>query len=428
MKRSLVLTGALVTAAIAGDTSVRIAAQPRAKKPRAAAAQMVPQFQYDKTFPKPLPNQWKLGHVAGVTVDARDHVWIIQRPTSLKNSEMEATDLSVYGAVGANPGSAASSANGGVANVGGAGRGPLALCCRPAPPVIEFDHQGNVIQAWGGASRMNEYEWPTPAPKSPDASLGTGNFGERGIYVDSKDNVWIGADGPGDAQALKFTRFGRLLFQIGKHGKSGGSNDIDNLNGAAGFVVDTKNNELFVADGLRNRRVIVFDAYSGKYKRHWGAYGKKPDDSVAMKQYQPDVKHPQFGDVHGITLSRDGLLYVCDRVNNRVQVFKTDGTFVTEGAVAPKTLGGSAYDIALSADPGQRFAYVVDGMNQKVWILDRRSLETVGSFGHGGHAGGAFDAANVIATDSNGNIYVGETWESKRVQRFLYKGLGAATP
>ncbi len=131
--------------------------------------------------------------------------------------------------------------------------------------------------------------------------------------------------------------------------------------------------------------------------------------------------------MHGIALSRDGLVYVCDRTNDRVQVFKKDGTFVKEGLIAPATLGGSAYEIAFSADPGQRYAYVVDGMNEKVWILLRESLETTGSFGYGGHYGGAFDAAHSIATDSKGNIYVGETWESKRVQRFLFKGIGPAS-
>ena len=403
-----VLTGAI---ALGGYATFNVSAEPQGGRGsrEGGAGPMVPQFQYDKTFPKTLPNQWKLGQVAGVSVDSRDHVWIIQRPTTLKNSEMEATDMSTYGGGG---------------NTGGAGAGPLAVCCRPAPPVIEFDQQGNVVQGWGGANK--NYEWPTPAPKSADASLGTGPFGERGVYVDFKDNVWVGADGPGDAQILKFTRFGKSLLQIGHHGKSKGSNDIENLNGAVGFAVDPRTNEVFVADGLHNRRIVVFDGYTGQYKRHWGAYGKKPDDSVQTKEYSPDVHSPQFGEIHGITMSRDGLLYVCDRVNNRVQAFKTDGTFVKEGAVAPNTLGGSAYDIALSADPDQRYAYVVDGMNQKVWILQRDSLATLSSFGYGGHYGGAFDAANVIATDSKGNIYVGETWESKRVQRFLYKGLGPA--
>ena len=405
-----VLITLTVASALGAYARFRVSAEPQAARPArtATGTVQVPQFEYDETFPKVLPNQWKLGHVAGVTVDSRDHIWIIQRPTSLKNSEKEATEDTTYGGGG---------------NTGGS-TGPLALCCRPAPPVIEFDQQGTVVQGWGGPNKA--YQWPTPAPKSPGNSLGTGPFGERGVYVDFKDNVWVGADGPGDNQILKFTRFGKFLLQIGKHGQSKGSNDTANLNGAVAFVVDPKTNDVFVADGLRNRRIIVFDGYTGAYKRHWGAYGNKPDDSVPMKEYSPNPKSPQFGELHGMTLSRDGLLYVADRVNNRIQVFKTDGTFVTEGAVAPNTLGGSAYDIALSADADQRYAYVVDGMSQKVHILLRDTLQEIGAFGHGGHYGGAFDAANVIATDSKGNIYVGETWESKRVQRFLYKGTGPA--
>ena len=366
------------------------------------AAASVPTFAYDKTFPKPLPNSWKLGTVVGVSVDSRDHIWIIQRPSTLMNSEMEATDMSTYRGF----------------------RGPVAGCCRPAPPVIEFDQEGNVVRAWGGPAE--DYEWPTPGPPSPDRARGGAPFGERGVYVDHNDNVWIGADGPGDGQMLKFSRFGKLHLQVGRHGQSNGSSDTANLNGASGFAVDAETNEVFVADGLRNRRVIVFDDYTGAYKRHWGAYGNAPDDSVPFS-YDPQVRNQQFEDVHGIALSRDGLVYVCDRSNNRVQVFQRDGTFVKEGLISPETLKGTAYDIAFSADPEQRFAYVVDGQNEKVWILLRDSMEGVGSFGAGGHWGGAFTTAHSIATDSKGNIYVGETWEGKRVQRFLYTGLGPAT-
>jgi hypothetical protein len=379
-------------------------------------AHMVPQFKYDKTWPKqPLPAQWKIGQVVGVHVDTRDHIWIIQRPGSLKNSEKEATDLSTYGAPG------------GRGNAGGAGRGPLAGCCKPAPPVIAFDYQGNVILSWGGPG--DGFDWPTPGPMSPDPALGTGPFGEHGIFSDYKDNIWVGADGPGDGQILKSTRFGRFELQIGhKGGMSKGSNDVENLNGAQQIAVDAETNEVFVADGLKNHRVVVFDGATGRYKRHWGAYGNGPDDGAVPAKYDRRIRSKQFGEVHGIALSRDGLVYVCDRTNDRVQVFKKDGTYVKEGLIAPNTIGGSAYEIAFSSDPAQQYAYVVDGMNEKVWILLRDSLETIGSFGSGGHNGGAFDAAHSIATDSKGNIYVGETWESKRVQRFVYTGMGAATP
>jgi hypothetical protein len=388
------LSAAAIVAAVAAATwMVVVSAQ---SKPAAKA--QVPQFVFDHTWPKPLPNQMKVGQVVGVTVDSRDHIWIVQRPGTLKPSEREAADGS-YGGM----------------------RGAVAGCCRPAPPVIEFDQQGNMVQAWGGP--QEGYDWPTPGPPSPDNALGHAPFGERAIFVDHQDNVWLGADGPGDSQVLKMSRFGRLLRQIGKKGQSKGSNDTQNLNGAAGIVVDPAANEVFIADGLRNRRVIVFDAYSGAYKRHWGAYGKPADDKAPRREFAPDVNDPQFGDVHCIALSKDKLVYVCDRSNNRIQVFRADGTFVKQGTVAEKWTGGTTYGIAFSADPEQKYAYVADGTNEKVWILDRNSLETLGSFGSAGHWGGAFTTAHSIATDSKGNVYVTETWEGKRVQRFLYKGL-----
>jgi hypothetical protein len=412
----VIATVSVIAGSLPAVQRLRASGRPQGARPAktGTGSLMVPQFQYDKTWPKePLPAQWKLGQVVGVHVDSRDNVWIIQRPGTLKNSEKEATDLATYGAPG------------GRGNISAAS-GPLAGCCKPAPPVIAFDQEGTVILSWGGPGQG--FEWPTPAPRSPDSGLGTGPFGEHAVFSDFNDNVWIGADGPGDGQILKFTRFGKFELQIGHAGgMSKGSNDLENLNGAQQIAVDPQTNEVFVADGLTNHRVIVFDGATGKYKRHWGAYSNQPDDKAASARYDPKVRSKQFGEVHGIALSRDGLVYVCDRTNDRVQVFRSDGTFVKEGLVAPATLGGSAYEIAFSPDPDQRYAYVVDGMNEKVWIMTRDSLETIGSFGYGGHYGGAFDAAHSIATDSKGNIYVGETWESKRVQRFLYKGLGPAS-
>jgi hypothetical protein len=400
-------TAAFVAAVSSLPLLARQAGAPAAAKPAAApaaapASGAVPLFRYDPTWPKPLPNEMKIGQVVGVAVDGRNHVWIVQRPKTLKTSESEAAD-GRYGAF----------------------QGAIAGCCRPALPVIEYDQAGNLVQMWGGPNEfMKGFDWPTPGPKSEDAAYGTKPFGERGIFVDHNDNVWLGADGPGDNQILMMSRFGRPLQQIGKKGQSKGSNDTANLNGAAGMVVDPKTNEVFVADGLRNRRVIVFEARTGKYLRHWGAYGKPPDDSTPTPKDAPNVNAAQFGDVHCIAESRDQFIYVCDRVNNRIQVFKTDGTFVKQGVVAADTPGGSTYGIAFSPDPAQKFAYVVDGTNEKVWILERESMKVVGSFGSGGHFAGQFTTAHSIATDRTGNIYVGEVWEGKRVQRFRYIGGG----
>lgn len=407
MKLASVMSAGVAALAVAAGLSFHgVSAEQATPAPAAKGAVKsdVPQFKYDKTFPKPLPNVMKVGQVVGIAVDSRNHVWIVQRPKSLKGSETEAADGRYGGFTGS-----------------------IAGCCRPALPVLEFDQAGNMVQTWGGPQDLAKgFDWPTPGAKSPDSFYGSGPFGERGIFVDHNDNVWLGADGPGDGFILKVSRFGRPLLQIGKKGQSKGSNNTANLNGASGIVVDAQTNEVFVADGLRNRRVIVFNGLTGKYLRHWGAYGKPPDDSVQMKPDSPDVNSSQFGDVHCIAMSRDKLIYVCDRVNNRIQVFRQDGTFVKQGVVAPATPGGTTYGIAFSPDPEQRFAYVADGTNEKVWVLDRTSLETVGSFGSGGHFGGQFTTAHSIATDQQGNVYVGETWEGKRVQRFRYLGQGPA--
>lgn len=396
--RNLILAGIAAAAAAVVVPHLTLSAEPAAP---AAAGPEVPQFKYDPTWPKPLPNSMKVGGVSGIAVDSRNHVWIVQRPLTLKASETEAAD-GHYGAF----------------------TGAISGCCRPALPVIEFDQKGELVQMWGDPKK--DVEWPTPGPKSPDSFYGTWPFGERGIFVDFNDNVWLGADGPGDGQVLKMSRFGRPLMQIGKKGQGKGSNDQANFNGASGIAVDPKTNEVFVADGLKNRRVAVFNGLTGKYVRHWGAYGKTPDDSYKQAADSPNVDSPQFGEVACVVRSTDGLLYVCDRVNNRIQVFKADGTFVKQGAVAPATKGGSAWGAAFSHDAAQKYLYVVDGSNEKVWILDRESLKTLGSFGSGGHFAGQFTTAMSIATDREGNVYVGESQEGKRVQRFRYVGQGSA--
>ena len=348
-----------------------------------AAGVQAPMFEVDPLWPKPLPNHWRIGSTIGVSVDAQDHVWIIHRPETL--TEKERYPL-------ADP--------------------PAASCCFPAPPVLEFDQGGNLIGNWGG--KGEGYEWPVS---------------NHGITVDYKGNVWIGGNGQGDAQVLKFSQSGKFLMQIGHQGKSQGSNDTANLSRPAKLFIDAATNELYVADGYSNKRVIVFDADTGKYKRHWGAYGKKPDDTN-LGRYNPDAPPAQQfrNPVHCAELSKDGLLYVCDRPNDRIQVFKKDGSFVKEVFIARRTLGdGSVWDIAFSKDPQQKYLYLADGANGKVYIIDRASMEILTSFGDGGRQPGQFYAVHSIATDSKGNIYTTETYEGKRLQRFIYKGLGPVT-
>jgi len=343
-----------------------------------AAATPLPKFEADPYWPKPLPNNWILGEVSGVSVDSHDHVWIIHRPRTTTEHDRYAAE----------------------------GKGD---CCVPAPAVIEFDPAGNVVQAWGGPGQG--YEWPD---------------NEHGIYVDAKDNVWIGGNGDKDAQILKFTRAGKFLMQIGHHGQSKGSNDTQNLGRPAGIAVWPATNEIFVADGYANRRVVVYDSETGTYKRHWGAYGNKPDDAAPRTRIYEGQGSPQFNLVHGIRISNDGLVYVGDRVNNRVQVFKLDGTFVKEGYIERKTSGseGTAFDIAFSTDKQQRFFYVPDGTNKKIQIVDRQTLEILGfAGGHGGHGALDFYHIHSIATDSKGNIYMGEVNAGRRVLKYAYKGM-----
>jgi DNA-binding beta-propeller fold protein YncE len=354
-----------------------------------AATVMAPRFEVDLTWPKPLPNHWILGSAIGVATDSKDHVWIIHRPGSLEPGEVHATT---------NP--------------------AIAQCCAPAPPVLEFDQAGNLLRHWGGPGKG--FDWPVS---------------NHGITIDYKGNVWIGGNnrtaeaGPEDDAVLKFTQDGQFVMQIGKPGQSKGSNDVENFKQPAKIFIDPKTNEVYIADGYGNHRVIVFDADSGIYKRHWGAYGHKPDD-VSLGPYKPsDPAAAQFRNpVHCAQLSNDGLLYVCDRVNDRIQVFKPDGTFVKEAFIERGTLGsGAAWDIAFSRDPEQKFIYLADGENDKVHILDRGSLEVLTSFGQGGRQPGEFYGVHSIATDSKGNIYTTETYRGQRVQRFVYKGLAPVT-
>ena len=228
---------------------------------------------------------------------------------------------------------------------------------------------------------------------------------------------------------LKFTQAGKFLMQIGKPGQSKGSNDTENLRLPAKTFIDKVANEVYVADGYGNHRVIVYDADTGKYKRHWGAYGHKPED-VDLGRYDPNAPPPQQfrNPVHCAELSNDRLLYVCDRVNDRVQVFKPDGTFVKEMFFQKQTLGsGSAWDIAFSRDAQQKYMYLTDGENDRVHIIERESLQMLTTFGEGGRQPGEFYGVHSIATDSKGNIYTTETYRGQRVQKFVYKGLAPVT-
>jgi DNA-binding beta-propeller fold protein YncE len=221
-------------------------------------------------------------------------------------------------------------------------------------------------------------------------------------------------------RVMKFTREGKHVMTIGTYDKVGGSNDTTLLGGPAGIWVDPKSNEVFVADGYRNRRVIVFEGATGKYLRHWGAYGKPPDDTQKNAN-DPEKPNEQFSTVHGLTGSKDGMIYVADRRGNRIQVFDQSGKFVKEKIIAPRTLSsGSSFVIVLSPDAAQQWLYLADGTNHKIWVMRRSDLEVVGEFGHGGRQVGQMLRPHGMSVDSKGNLFVGEASTGRRVQKFTF--------
>ena len=378
-KRNLVAAAAVVVAIIAlgcGQNALENAAQAQAKE--------APMFEVDPFWPKPLPNHWILGSTIGIGVDSRDHIYIIHR----RDTFNERTEI-------------------------GATTDPVAAdCCTPAPNVLEFDQEGNLVNHWGGPGEG--FTWPSS---------------NHGITIDHKDNVWIGGNGRSDSHILKFTRDGKFLAEYGTPGSETDSLSTVNFGSVAEVSIDADANEVYVADGYRNRRVAVLDADTGAMKRFWGAYGNEPDDTD-LGPFQPgqDPVQQFRTPVHCAQPSNDGLIYVCDRVNNRLQVFKPDGTFVQEIFVKPNSLGdGSVWDISFSPDPEQTFIYMADGTNRKIYIIERKSMEILTNFGDGGRNPGQFFAVHGLVTDSKGNIYTTETYEGKRIQKFKYMGMGAVT-
>jgi DNA-binding beta-propeller fold protein YncE len=365
----------------------------------------VPVLEVDPFWPK-MPEKFIFGPVRGLAVDAQDHVWIAQDGSGLS--------ADIRGAA-ANP--------------------PQAECCMPAPAIMEFDANGNYIKGWGGPGEG--YDWPQQI---------------HGLFIDHKGNLWTASERAGDNHILKFNRDGKFLLQIGKPGQSTGNNDKVNVNRAADMYVHPKTNELFVADGYGNRRVIVFDADTGAYKRHWGAYGNVPEDAAGGggapaagapaaggrggrgggRGEAPAAPAParaanappsqQFNLVHHVRVSNDDLVYVADRNNNRIQIFSLDGKFVKEVFVAPQTStsNGTVYSLAFSVDAAQRFLYVADAGNGRIRILNRQTMEVVGSLGRWGRQPGQFMVPHNIAVDSKGNLYVGEIREGN-VQKFVLK-------
>jgi DNA-binding beta-propeller fold protein YncE len=322
---------------------------------QAQAGATPPQFQVDPFWPKPLPNNWILGQVSGIAIDKYDRLWVVHRPGSLTPRERAAEQ---------NP--------------------PEAKCCVAAPPVLLFDQSGNLIRHWGGPG--TGYQWPES---------------EHGIFIDDNDFVWLAGNGKKDGQLLKFTMDGKFVLQIGKQGEGNDSNSTERLGSPADVAVDIAAKEVFAADGYGNRRVVVFDSETGAYKRHWGAYGNKPSDEKTPRYDPAKPPSQQFG------------------TNNRLQIFRKDGSFVSEHVYEKATRGnGTVYDLVFSPDKAQTFIYMIDGMNGEVRIVDRVSKETLARFGRPGRQVGQFTALHNVAADRQGNIYTSEVQTGQRLQKF----------
>jgi hypothetical protein len=335
-----------------------------------------PKFKVDPFWPKELPNNWIMGQVGGMAVDRHDHIWVLQRPS------LDTVD-----------------------ELGAAQTPPESQCCFAAPPVLVFDAQGNLLQSWGGPGEG--FDWPKR---------------EHGIYVDKDDNVWISGAGPADRQILKFRSDGHFLIQIG-HPSADAANSMrtDILGLPAGMEVDAEAREIYIADGYLNKRVVVYDADKGTFKRLWGAYGNPPND-VDPGAYNPAAPPSQQfrNPVHCVHISRDGLVYVCDRTNDRMQAFTKQGKFVKEFFVRPQTLGrGSVWQFAFSTDEKQKFLLVADGENNVIWTVRRDDGTVVGQTGHNGRNAGQFHWVHQIVSDSQGNLYTGEVDTGKRIQKFV---------
>ena len=399
-----VRTAAAIATLILTATGTIVSSARASAPSQLAASNEIPTFKVDATWPK-VPKQWVLGLVSGVGVDSKDHIWVLHRPRTVNPEDKD----------------------------------------KAAPPVLEFDSAGNFIQGWGGPGAG--YEWPDT---------------EHGIAFDSKDNAWIAGSARTDGQLLKFTRDGKFLLQIGRSGQSTGNTDKANVRGAADITYYAKTNEIFVADGYNNRRIIVFDADSGAFKRMWGAFGNVATDPPAPPPGSrgnglppPDASTEgtgadQFNLVHSARISNDGLLYVADRANKRVQIFTPEGKYVNQVFIsrmkpAPSTdartafgqplaklvdglvnAGMTASRTAFSPDKEQRFLYVVDRIRQQIAILERKSLQMVGYVGDGvGSASGSFYILHDVTADSKGNLYTAEVNNdgNRRAQKFIFTGM-----
>jgi hypothetical protein len=371
--------------------------QAQQQQPAAVADENgAPVFRVDPFWPKPLPNRWSMQQVTGIDFDHLDHIWFLNRAAAAEGDE-----------------------------IGGGGTPPRIDCCVRGPEVIELDQQGNVVHAWGGPGYHPR--WPT--------ALQT-------VIADTRGFVWVGGTAPQDS-ILKFTRDGQFVWDFDHRPPPGAAfhetnQNTDVLGSKGRFQLDEAASEIYI---VNSKRVLVYDMNSGAFKRGWGGHGmplaaisNEPIPPYTWTGTRPPDERNFVPDLHFVEISSDRLVYVGERGQNRIEVFTTDGAFVKEFYVSPETPArgegcgglqntrlppcGTTYKLALSRDPQQKYMYVADGTNNKVWILDRQSGRTLGSFGGNGRYAGQLHWINAIAMDSHGNIYTGEVEQAKRIQKF----------
>jgi DNA-binding beta-propeller fold protein YncE len=371
MHRTVLLAA---TALAAGWAATAIVKGEAVAQSAPAPAHALPVFEVDPSWPK-VPPQWKLGDASSIAIDAQDNVWLLHRPRTLKPEE--------------------------------AGK--------KAPPVMVFDSAGNFLKSWGGDGVG--YDWPQR---------------EHGIHIDHKGFIWIGGNQcetsnifglrpVNDDALLKFAPDGKFVMQIGRSSGSKGNADTASVHRAADAWVHAPTNEVFVADGYGNTRVIVFDADTGAFKRMWGAFGKPPAGKASCEIVRPKTfpdaeGPPDFNIVHALRVAKDGIVYVADRENRRVQVFSNDGKYVKQ---LIRTATAFARDLAFSADPEQQFLYV--GAEKDIAVVDRKTMEVVGAI----QVPGILGAGHHIATDSRGNLYIAQT--ARGLQKLVFKGMSSTS-
>ena len=374
--------------------------------PVAMHAQDAPVYKVDPFWPKPLPNKWIMQQVVDIEVDRQDNVWMINRPDP-KPDEMGATTLP-----------------------------PRAECCALGPEIMEFDIRGNLLKSWSGAAVPG---WP-------------GRL--QSLNVDRAGNIWVSGTDTGDS-ILKLSINGNLIWDFGHRATKGAplkqnNQQTETLNGIGAFALDDDAREIYVADGFVNKRILVYDMDTGAFKRGWGGHGiplseidNDPSPPYDISGPPPDQK--QFAPIlHCILIAKDGLVYVCERGNDRIQVFTKEGRFVTSYFVHPSTQArgpncggpfgvkdgpcGTVFHLTFSHDPQQKYVYVADGTNNMVWVLNRKDGTLVSSFGGNGRYAGQLHWVDAITVDSKGNLYTGEVEDGKRIQKFVLTDRGNGAP